>query len=94
MNSPSLQIILLLIQCCFTKTERIINIDNGNELMVTQFVFVIEECMNFKETLMEIDIIICQCYCKKQINNNFPWTLRVLLLTIDSNDVKMSKTLL
>ena len=61
--------------------------------MVTQFVFVIEEHMNFKETLMEIDIIICECYCKKRINNNFPRTLRVFLLTIDSNDVKMFKTL-
>ena len=62
--------------------------------MATQFVFVIEECMNFQETSMEIDNIICQCYCKKQIDNNFPWTLCVLLLTIDSDDVKMFKTLL
>ena len=49
--------------------------------MVVQFVFVSVPHMNFQETSIEIKVRNCQCYCKKQINNTFPWS--VLLSTIE-----------
>ena len=45
--------------------------------MVTQFTFLFIA----GEIFRDMEVKSCQCYCKKQINNNFPWF--VLLSTID-----------
>ena len=54
--------------------------DYRNDVMVRQFVFHILAHSIFPETSTEMVVKNCQCYCEKQIDNNF--SSSVLLSTI------------
>lgn len=41
------------------------------DVKVTQFVFLCLRRSIFRETSTEMDVKNCQCFCKKQIDNNF-----------------------
>ena len=59
-------------------------------MMVLQFLFVFVARAIFREINRWMDVKNCQRYCKKQIVNNFPWS--VLLSTIDIIFSKMFRS--
>ena len=51
------------------------SIDHENDAMMAQIVFLSFARAIFQETSSEMDVKNCQCYCKQQIDNNFPWSI-------------------
>ena len=45
------------------------------DVMVAHFVFLFLARTIFRETSTEIDVKNCLCYCKKQVDNYFPWSI-------------------
>ena len=52
--------------------------DHGNDVMMTQFVFIFLSGVIFREISTGMDVKNCQSYCKKQIDNGF---LRFVVLS-------------
>ena len=46
--------------------------DNGNDLMVAEFVFLFLARTIFRVISTEMDFKNCQYYCKRQIDKSFP----------------------
>ena len=46
------------------------SVDHGNNMMIVQFDFLFEAAI-FRGTSTKMELQHSQCYCKKQINNNF-----------------------
>ena len=61
-------------------------------MMVLQFLFVFVACAIFREINRWMYVKNCQRYCEKQIVNNFPWSVLVLLSTIQLMSGKIFKS--
>ena len=59
--------------------------DHRNDVMVGQFVFHFLAHSIFPESSTEMVVKNCQCYCKKQLDNNFSWS--ILLSTIQTMEI-------
>ena len=57
--------------------------DHGNEVMVARFVFLFLSRVIFRETSTEMDVKTFNVIVKKQIDNNFPWSLLLSLSYMD-----------
>ena len=47
--------------------------DNGNDVMVAQFVFLFIVRANFRDTSTKMDVKTVNVIVKKKVDKNFPW---------------------
>ena len=63
--------------------------DNRSDLMVAQFVFLFLARTIFRVISTEMDVKNCQYYCKRQIDKNFPWSIRLSVAAMASKCSKL-----
>ena len=63
--------------------------DNGNDLIVAEFGFLFLTRTIFRVISTEMDVKNCQYYCKRQIDKNFPWFIRLSIIAMASKCSKL-----